>query len=103
MVGLVGPRPGAAMVRARVASAEFATITNFLTEDSAPVTMKPPTMKLTRRRLWAILRGNSAATVADRKVPLNWGAARPFLVESLVAPRLSSPSGPRWYDLVDKI
>ncbi len=90
MVGLVGPRPGAAMVRARVASAEFATITNFLTEDSAPVTMKPPTMKLTRRRFWAILCGNSAATVADRKIPLNWGVTCPFLVEPVVAPLLTA-------------
>ncbi len=90
MVGLVGPRPGAAMVRARVASAEFATITNFLTEDSAPVTMKPPTMKLTRRRFWAILRGNSAATFADRKIPLNWGVICLSLVGSPVAPPLAA-------------
>ena len=26
-----------------------------------------------RHRFWAILRGNSAASLADRKIPLNWG------------------------------
>ena len=67
---------------------ELAIITNFLIGDSAPATMK-----LTLRRLWAILHSNSAATFADRNPLLNWGAARPFLVESLVAPPLAEPYG----------
>ncbi len=52
-----------------------------------------PAMKLTRRRFWAILRGNSAASLADRNVLLNWGVTCPFLVESLVAPPLAEPFG----------
>ncbi len=67
---------------------DLATITNFLTEDSAPATMK-----LTRRRIRAILQGNSVATFADRNPLLNWGVTCPFLVESLVAPPLGEPFG----------
>ncbi len=43
-----------------------------------------------RRRPWAILRGNSAATFADRTFLPNWGVTRPFLVASLVAPVLTA-------------
>ncbi len=67
---------------------DLATITNFLIEDSAAATMN-----LTCRRFWAILRGNSAATFADRNPLLNWGVTCLFLVESLVAPPLAEPFG----------
>ncbi len=50
-------------------------------------------MTLTRRRFWAILRGNSAATFADRNVLPDWGVTCPFLVEALVAPPLAEPFG----------
>jgi len=60
---------------------------------STPARARPATMKLTCCRFWATLRGNSAATVADRNVPSNWGVACLFLVESLVAPPLAEPFG----------
>ena len=45
-----------------------------------------------RRRLWAISRGNSAATFADRTFFPNWSVTRPVLVASLVAPPLTAPA-----------
>ncbi len=48
-----------------------------------------------RRRPWAISRGNSAATFADRTFLPNWGAARLFLVASLAAPPLTATAQSR--------